>query len=82
MAMPYEVVSISRASTPDGCEGADWYDYEIALGDHSITGCRQGNLKTVTSAVNDIVIQMNERRFGKRGRVNLVPSAKKTAAKK
>ena len=82
MAQPYEVVSISRASTPEGGEGANWYDYEIALGNHVISGCRQGDLETVTLAVNEIVVQMNERRFGKRGRVNLVPTPKKTAAKK
>jgi hypothetical protein len=82
MAQPYEVVSISRATTPEGGQGADWYDYEIALGNHTINGCRQGSLKSVTSDVNEIVIQMNERRFGKRGRVNLVPTPKKTAATK
>lgn len=82
MTQPYEIVSISKAETPDGGEGADWYDYEIALGSHSIQGCRQGNLKTVTTAVKEIVVQMNERRFGKRGRVNLVPSPKKVAKKK
>jgi hypothetical protein len=82
MGQPYEVVSIKRAETPEGGKGADWYDYEIALGTHSINGCRQGNLKTVTAAVDEIVIQMNERRFGKRGRVNLVPTPKKEAAKK
>ncbi len=82
MGQPYEVVSIKRAETPEGGTGTDWYDYEIALGTHSINGCRQGNLKTVTAAVDEIVIQMNERRFGKRGRVNLVPTPKKEAAKK
>ena len=82
MAQPYEIVSISRAATPDGGEGADWYDYQIALGNHTIQGCRQGNLKNVTLAVKEIVVQMNERRFGKRGRVNLVPTPKKDTQKK
>jgi hypothetical protein len=82
MGQPYEVVSIKRAETPEGGAGADWYDYEIALGSHTINGCRQGNLKAVTAAVDEIVIQMNERRFGKRGRVNLVPTPKKEASKK
>ena len=82
MGQPYEVVSIKRAETPEGGTGSDWYDYEIALGSHTISGCRQGNLTNVTLAVNEIVVQMNERRFGKRGRVNLVPTPKKDAAKK
>jgi len=82
MGQPYEVVSITRAETPEGGAGADWYDYKIALGSHTINGCRQGSLKNVTLAVDEIVVQMNERRFGKRGRVNLVPTPKKDAAKK
>ena len=82
MGQPYEIVSITRGETPAGCEGTDWFDYEIALGSHTINGCRQGNLKNVTLAVKEIVIQMNERRFGKRGRVNLTPAAKKEAAAK
>ena len=75
---PYEIVSIKRAETPPDGQGADWYNYEIVQGAHTIHGCRQGKLKAVTVAVEEIVGQLNERRFGKRGR----PTAKPKAADK
>ena len=55
--------------------------YVIAQGANRIEGHRQGKLKAVTQAVEEIVAQLNERRLGKRGRVNLVPTPKKTAQK-
>ena len=78
---PYEIVSIEPSVAPSGTEGTDWYAYVIAQGAHSINGYRKGRLKAVTLAVEEVVAQLNERRFGKRGRVNLVPTPKKTAAK-
>ena len=74
---PYEIVSVQRAETPAGAEGSDWHRYEIAQGANRIHGHRQGNLEAVTSAVEEIVTQLNERQLGKRGRVNLVPTPKK-----
>ena len=82
MGQPYEIVSVGRAEAPKGAEGSDWHRYVIAQGANTISGYRQGNLKAVTQAVKDNVAQLNERRLGKRGRVNLVPTPKKTAAKK
>jgi len=79
MGHPYEIVSVQRADPPSGSEGMDWHQYVIAQGRNTINGCRQGNLKAVTSAVEEIVAQLNERRMGKRGRVNLVPTPKKQA---
>jgi len=78
---PYEIVSIKRSDTPDGMEGKDWYAYVIAQGPHIINGYRKGKLNAVTLAVEEVVAQLNERRFGKRGRVNLVPTPKKTQQK-
>ena len=78
---PYEIVSIKRSEAPDGTEGNDWYAYIISQGPHTINGYRKGKLKAVTLAVEEVVFQLNERRFGKRGRVNLVPTPKKTAQK-
>ena len=52
--------------------------YEIAQGANLIEGHRQGKLKVVTKAVEEIVALLNERRSGKRGRVNLVPTPKKS----
>ncbi len=78
---PYEIVSIEKADSPPDGEEGDWYDYEIVQGSHTINGCRQGKLKAVTLAVEEIVGQLNERRFGKRGRVHVTtkPKPKKKA---
>lgn len=81
MGQPYEIVSVGRAEPPPGTEGPDWHRYMIAQGSNTIHGYRQGNLKTVTRAVEEIVAQLNERRLGKRGRVNLVPTPKKKVQK-
>ena len=77
MEQPYEIVSIRRAAPPADGVGSDWYDYEIARGNHTIHGCRQGKLKAVTIAVEEIVAQLNERRFGKRGYASQMPAPKK-----
>ncbi len=69
---PYEIVSVRRAKAPPGGKGSNWYRYVIAFdGTNTIHGCRQGGLKAVTTAVEEIVAKMNERHLGKPGRVNL-----------
>ncbi len=83
MDQPYEIVSVRRAKPPPGAELSYWYRYVIAFEDsNTIHGCRQGNLKAVTSAVEEIVTKLNERHsrhLTKPGRVNLVwPRKKKT----
>ena len=83
MGQPYEIVSVRRAKPPPGAAGSNWHRYVIAFeGSNSIHGCRQGNLKAVTSAVEEIVTKLNERHsrhLTKPGRVNLVwPRRKKT----
>ncbi len=78
MAQPYEIVSVRRAEPPPGAEGSNWHRYVIAFeGTNTIHGCRQGSLKAVTMAVEEIIAQLNERHLGKRGRVNLIPTPKK-----
>ena len=78
MVLPYEVVSIRRTKPPPGVEGSCWHHYVIAFeGSNSIDGYQQGDLRTVTSSVDEVIAQLNERHMGKRGRVNLVPGPKK-----
>jgi len=76
MEQPYEIVSVRRAEPPPGADGPNWYSYVIAFeGTNNIHGCRQGGLKTVTRAVEEIVAQLNERHLGrstKPRRVHLV----------
>ncbi len=72
MAQAYEIVSVRRAKPPPGGKGSNWYRYVIAFeGTNAIHGCRQGGIKDVTRAVEEIVAQLNERHLGKRGRVHL-----------
>ncbi len=82
LEQPYEIVSVRRAKPPSGTEGSNWHRYVIAFeGRNSIHGCRQGGLKAVTRAVEEIVAQLNERHLGKPGRVNLIPTPKKRTHK-
>ena len=82
MAQAYEIVSVRLAKPPPGGEGANWHRYVIAYeGSDTIHGYRQGGLKDVTRAVEEIVAQLNERHLGKRGRVNLRPTLKKNTHK-
>ena len=79
---PYEVRSIEPSDAPEGMDGPDWFRYEIGQGDNTIKGYRNGSKKNVKDAVEAIVVQLNERRFGKRGRVQFIPTPKKTKKKK
>ena len=68
MGQFYEIVSIERAEAPPGAEGSNWYSYVIAFeGIDTIHGCRQGSRKAVTSAVDEIIVLLNERHSKKRG---------------
>ncbi len=72
MGQPYEIVSVRRAKRPPGGKGSYWYRYVIAFeGTKTIHGCRQGGLKAVTRAVEEIVAQLNERHLSKPSRVHL-----------
>ncbi len=77
MAQAYEIVSVRRAEPPPGAEGSNWYRYVIAFeGTNTIHGYRQGQLRAVTTAVEEIVAQVNERHhlghLSKASRVDLV----------
>ena len=72
LEQPYEIVSVRRAKPPPGGKGSNWHHYVIAFeGTNTIHGHRQGSLKVVTRAVEEIVAKLNERHLGKPGRVNL-----------
>ncbi len=78
MGQYYEIVSIKPAEPPSGGIGSKWHHYVIAFeGSNTITGCRAGSLNVVTSGVEEMVAQLNERHKHKRGRVDLVSTPKK-----
>ncbi len=82
MAQPYEIVSVRRAEPPPGGKGSNWHRYVIAFeGTNTIHGHRQGSLKAVTRAVEEIVAKLNERRLTKPRRVNRVPTPKQKTHK-
>lgn len=62
----YEIKSILKTDPPPGADGSDWYRYEIAHGTNCINGYTQGSLDEVTIAMEENVVQLNERQFGKR----------------
>jgi hypothetical protein len=72
----FELGHVERTQAPDGGAGQSWFRYTITQGPNTITGYRQGSQKAVSKAVKDIVIELNERRNGKKGRVHLTPSRK------
>ena len=73
---PYQTTSIEPTDAPDGGQGDNWYRYTISQGRNTITGYRRGTLRTVKRAVKEIVVELNERRSGRRGRVHLTPSSR------
>ena len=72
----YKLKSIEPSNPPEGAEGPDWFHYIIVQGSNTIYGYRQGDLYSITSSIEDKVTLLNERQFGKRGRVHLVTAKK------
>jgi hypothetical protein len=75
-AEPYEIESVRRAEAPPNTEGSDWHCYIITQGKNTIHGYRQGPLKVVTAAVEEIVARLNDRRLVRSGRIHLVLTSK------
>jgi hypothetical protein len=70
-ANDYRLVSIREARAPAGANGIEWHRYEIIQGPNTIVGYREGSIESVTTAVEEIVLQLNERRLDRRGRVHI-----------
>lgn len=77
----YAIVSVEPADPPRGMEGTGWYCYIIEQGKNTIRGYKRGDVKSVTRAVEEIVVRLNERRYGKSGRVHLTMSSQGKKAK-
>ena len=72
----YEIVSIEPADPPGDMVGTGWQCYIIQQGENRIRGYQQGDIKAVRRAVEEIVARLNERRYGKSGRVHVTMPAK------
>mgnify|MGYP001822200539 FL=1 len=76
--LPFTIGEITNAEPPSGAETKNWYRYTITRGSQrAVVGHRQGSLKSVKVAVEEVVTRMNERLYGKSGRVHLTPPSKK-----
>ena len=78
----YEIVSIEPIDPPPDMAGTGWHCYIIEQGSNTIRGYQRGNIKAVTRAVEEIVIRLNERRYGRSGRVHLTMSSQGKKAKR
>ncbi len=70
---PFTLTSVLKEAPPAGTEGIDWHRYIITQGGNTIVGHRQGNTTSVTLAVEEIVLHLNERRVGKFTHAYLMP---------
>ena len=77
----YQIASVEPSDPPADMVGTGWHRYIIEQGKNRIFGYKQGSIHTVTRAVEEIVARLNERRYGRSGRVHLTMSsqAKKTS---
>lgn len=71
----YEIVSVEPSDPPADTAGTGWHCYIIRQGRNTIRGYQQGNIQYVTQAVEEIVARLNDRRYGKSGRVHLTMSS-------
>jgi len=76
----YEIVSVEPTDPPRDTVGTGWHRYIIVQGSNTIRGYQRGNIKGVTRAVEEIVARLNERRYGKGGRVHLIMSSQANKA--
>ena len=77
---PYQLVSVQAVAPPNGTVGDHWHRYEITQGRNRIVGYRQGFLAIVKSDVEDLVLQLNERRLHHRGRVHVTLKSRSAPA--
>ena len=70
---PFTLTSILKEEPPAGTEGVGWHRYVITQGGNTIVGHRQGSTRSVTLAVEEIVLHLNERRVGKFTQAFLMP---------
>ncbi len=63
---PFKIVSVQQAERPPDGKGSNWHRYVIEFeGTNTIHGCRQGGLKAVTRAVEEMVARMNNRHLNR-----------------
>ncbi len=66
-ALAFRLLSIRASSAPRDSAGRDWHEYRIGQGENVIKGYRRGDLQTVRTDVEKIVVALNERRRSFKG---------------
>jgi len=61
LQIEYQVTSVEKTDAPLSDKADNWYEYVISNAGSTITGQRQGTLKTVTQHARDYCEQLNER---------------------
>lgn len=79
VGVPFELSTVDPADAPSDGDTGTWCRYTITQGPNVITGYRKGSRTAVTRAAKAIVAELNERRFGRRGRVHLTRSSRSTS---
>ncbi|RMF99111.1 MAG: hypothetical protein D6727_00990 [Gammaproteobacteria bacterium] len=67
---PFQLSAVEPIDPPVAGESGKWCRYTITQGHNVITGYRKGSRTAVTKAAKLIVADLNERRFGRRGRIS------------
>lgn len=60
----YEVEQVVKTEAPAGCEGDDWYRYDIKGERNRITGYARGSLVKVTRYAKEQAVNLNARAEG------------------
>ena len=66
---PFELSGVDPIEPPVDGDTGKWCKYTIIQGKNVITGYKKGSRTAVTKAAKVIVADLNERRFGRRGRI-------------
>ena len=69
----FKLSSVLKEEPPSEAEGIGWHRYVITQGDNTIVGHRQGSTSSVTLAVEEIVLHLNERRVRNLSRADASP---------
>ena len=71
MGEDYRIVSVEPVEAPGDLGGNNWHRYVIDQGENRIHGYRRGSRQRVMKSIEELVLRLNERRLGPKGRVNL-----------
>lgn len=66
----YRIVLVEPAEAPDDLGGKNWYRYVIDQGENRIYGYRRGSRQEITKSIEELVMRVNERRIGSKGRAS------------